>query len=159
MFTVKVEGIDDLKKQLQAIAPLLAAKPMRDALNAVGQDFEDEAKTQAPVHPGNGAKLDKRAQPGALRDSIGHAVRVSPSKGKGYVKIGPTLDGGPVGKHKTTNPGIYGLFIELGFKSYAANPFLRRTFDAVKGFAVDKFLEVFRGSMNQVLRGKNIRRS
>jgi hypothetical protein len=52
MFDVKITGIDDLKKQLQAIAPLLAAKPMREALNAVGQDFEDEAKTQAPRQRG-----------------------------------------------------------------------------------------------------------
>ena len=151
MFDVKITGIDELKQQLQQIAPLLAAKPMRDALNAVGQDFEDEAKTQAPVHPGNGAKLDKRAQPGALRDSIGHAVRVSPSKGRGYVKIGPTLDGGPVGKHKTTNPGIYGMFIELGFKGFAGNPFMRRAFDAVKGRVADRFTQVFRASAERVL--------
>jgi hypothetical protein len=136
--TFDIEGLPELNARLDKLATLVSKPIAREAVQAGGKLIKDKAAQN--VH-----RLT-----GALADDL---VMVSRSRSDGleqYVLIGPAWEGGAyrriarnrgassreVSADQTTNPGIYGYFLEEGHRApgqgLAGNPQYQRGRAAAK---------------------------
>ena len=137
--------LNGLEEKLEQLAPKLARRALRKGVKAVGDMWIAEMQGRVPVDTGN------------LRESI-KAVISTKSRGKvasAKVAVGPSLDlKDPRRKtdDSSQQPGVYGMFVELGTSKMPARPYMRGTFDATKDKAVQLFAEVLRDELEDVVK-------
>lgn len=102
--SVRVFGDKELMRQFEAMADAAAGDLLENAVHAGAELVEQEAKLRA------------RKRTGALQESI-HKETAYKRKFQAAVDVGP----GP--------EGWYGRLLEFGFRSFAADPWLRPAFD------------------------------
>lgn len=143
-FTVKLEGIDELKRSLEAASKKIRVRAVRSALRKAGQIISKAAKLSAPVLQ----VPTKTRKPGTVRRAI--AVRGSKfarQQGDEGVFIGVRPLRGSrqktLGKAGAKNPNdsFYWRFLEFGTKKMAARPFLRQAADNKGQEAVRTFMD------------------
>jgi HK97 gp10 family phage protein len=122
---------EEVSKKLQEMGVKLARRALKQALRPVGQMLVEETQSRVPVDKGD------------LRESIAAKMTSKGSEKKGViatVTVGPMFG---IGERKPGNgsqqPAIYGMFEEFGTSKTKPQPFLRPTFDAASGKAVDLF--------------------
>lgn len=137
--TVKIEGLDDLKRAIAELAGDLKRKVIRAALRDAAKPMQKAAIAAAPVLQGD----HPHRLPGTLRRSIrvkaskrfkgqdGEiGVFISVSKRKGL--------GGKVGARNPFDP-FYWRFLEFGTQKMSRQPFMTPAFEANTGRAIDIF--------------------
>lgn len=144
MFSASIAGLDDLKKQMQAMTTLAKDKQLtQNALFYASKPMFDEIKANAPKAEkayfryyrgsfksrlaGNPKNSRKLVKPGTLKKSIARKrVRIDGSVGVGiYIK----------------SKAFYGRFAENGTPYFAAKPFIRPAYDSLKEQSVERFKE------------------
>ncbi len=118
MSTVKIEGLEALKKELKKLGEKKAKNIMVSGLRAGASTIRKGARANTPVDTGD------------LKKSIGITKRKTP---KTFVRfsVGPEPNKliTVKGEKKTVNQGNYALNVEYGTQFQAAQPFMRNTFD------------------------------
>ncbi len=118
MSTVKIEGLEALKKELKKLGEKKAKNIIVSALNSGAREIANKAKTNVPRDTGD------------LKKSIGVSKRRTP---KTFVRFSvgprPNLIVTEKKKKRTINKGNYALNVEYGTQFQQAQPFMRNTFD------------------------------
>lgn len=114
MATVRIEGMDHLKRQLQELPRKMRQKVLRNALAAGARLVRDDAKRNAPVL--SGAMKSPYRKPGTLQKAI--AVRTSKrDRRQGnvgvFVNVKPAKRG--MRGAKSPNDPFYWKFQEFGW--------------------------------------------
>ena len=136
--TFDIEGLPELNARLDKIATLVSGPIVREALEAGGKIIKDRAVQNV------------RKKTGALAEDIVMVTRVMDQGLEQYVLIGPAWDAGAFRRiargrgassreaqpDESTNPGIYGYFLERGHRApgegLANNPQYKRDRAAAK---------------------------
>jgi len=123
--TVRVHGLEDLKRKLQEIPRALRRRVLRNALAAGARVVRDEAKRNAPVLALNGRRVPYR-KPGTVRDAI--RVRTSKQARRAgdvgvFVNVRPAK-GADRGAKSPRDP-FYWRWLEFGKKGARKREFLR----------------------------------
>lgn len=156
-FTVKLEGIDELKRRLDEASKTIRTKAVRGALRKAGQVISKAAKVAAPVL----SVPTKTRKPGTVKKAI--AVRNSKfarRSGDEGVFIGVRPLRGSrqktLGKAGAKNPNdpYYWRFIEFGTKKMSARPFLRKSADEHGEMAIKTFMDSVIPQIEKLNRGK-----
>jgi HK97 gp10 family phage protein len=134
----------DVVAKLNEIGPKLARQALRKAVRASGDMWVEEMKGRVPVDTGN------------LRDSIRAKVRTKKLSGgvEAKVSVGPafgTVDRKP--GDGSQQPGVYGMFVELGTEKMVPRPYMRPTFDTTKDKAVEVFADTLRDELEDIVKG------
>lgn len=113
--TVKVQGLDHLKRQLSELTGQLRRKVLRNALSAGARIVRDDAKKSAPVLSADLRQAPFR-KPGTVRDAI--RVRTSKRDRKAgdvgvFVNVKPAKSGQRGAKSK--NDPFYWRWLEFGW--------------------------------------------
>src|SRR5574343_791236 len=141
--TVRLHGLDALKRTLNALPVRLEKRVIMAALRAAAQVIRKDAQSRAPVlkaaHP--------YRRPGTVRKAI--TVRRSRNsklgvyvgvKGLGAKQIRAfKADGGK--SNQNPDDPWYWIFQEFGTQQHPPNPFLRPAFEARKFEAIRRFEE------------------
>lgn len=143
-FTVKLEGVEDLKRALAEASVTIRTKAVRGALKEAGKVIQAAARMAAPVL----AVPTKTRKPGTIKRNIvvraskfarqdggeGVYVSVRGIRGKARVKR--------YGKAGATNPNdpYYWRFQEMGTRKMAARPFMRPAAEGKSQQAIDTFM-------------------
>lgn len=143
-FTVKLEGIDDLKRALADATKQIRTKAVRAALRKAGQVISKEAKQSAPVI----AAPTKTRNPGTVKKAI--AVRNSKFARQAgnegvFINVRP-LRGSrqkTLGKAGAKNPNdpFYWRFQEFGTVKMKARPFLSPAAESKGNEAIKTFMD------------------
>lgn len=163
--SVKVSGLAEIEQKLLQLAPKLARRHLAKAVRAGSNILRDLAKGKVPV------------KTGALRDRI--TARVRPSKdgkkvvgtigilyaspqgkstlttlftGKGAFKKEKTGIHAAVAGDNTQQPGVYGMFLELGTEHAPAQPWLRPAFDEGGQLAIQEAVDELRDGLEDSVR-------
>ena len=142
--TVKLEGVDELKRALADATKQIRTKAVRGALRKAGQVISKEAKQAAPVI----SAPTKTRKPGTVKKAIavrnskfarqagdeGVFVGVRPLRGARQKKLGKA-------GAKNPNDPFYWRFIEFGTKKMKARPFLRPAADSQGETAIKTFMD------------------
>lgn len=154
--TTRIEGLDHLKAQLQALPKALRTRVLRNALAAAARPVRDRAKRLAPVLSAQGAKKAPYRKPGTVRNAIavrtskvarragnvGVFVNVRPAKGAVYKTetLRSRLLGIKVKRRglkrasqrgaQSRNDPFYWRFLEFGTKKMPGTGFLQKAADA-----------------------------
>lgn len=153
-FSAKLEGLSDLKVQMQKLASLAKENQLtQNALFYASQPMLDEIKRNAPRAEksyfkyyrgsararlaGNPQNSRKLKRPGTLRRNIARKrVRVDAGVAVGiYVK----------------NKAFYYRFIELGTPHIIAVPFIRPAYDLFKDQALERFTDRYRTYVEKII--------
>jgi HK97 gp10 family phage protein len=141
---VRIEGLTELHKTLNALPVHLEKKAVMGALRAAAQIIRKEAQENVPVLQ----KPDPRRKPGTVKRNI----TVKRSKREragvyiGVAKVGRKAlanfkkSGGRKGANNPDDP-FYWMFLEFGTKNYPAQRFLRNAFESKRFAAIAKFRE------------------
>lgn len=123
--TVKLEGVDELKRALADVAKQIRTKAVRGALRQAGSIIKKQAQSNAPILK----SPTPNRKPGTIRRNI--TVRASKfarrNKDEGvYISVRP-LRGSrqkKLGKAGANNPNdpFYWRFLEFGTKAYVIKP-------------------------------------
>ncbi|WP_350342348.1 HK97-gp10 family putative phage morphogenesis protein [Proteinivorax tanatarense] len=106
MANLKLEGVDNLAKELQK-------------LNQKGKRIENKALKSAGNVVEKAIKEETPTDSGSLKDSI-FTSNIKTKEGIKHVEVGPDKD------------GWYGAFIEFGTVNITANPFMGRGYEKSK---------------------------
>lgn len=138
---VELTGLAGVEDALASAGPKIAKRALRKALQAGANEFVQEAKRRAPVL----VKGTPQRRPGELRDSIKSTVKLSPKQESGRARVGPAYtDKGP------DDPGVWGLFVEVGTEDTKAVPYLRPAFDHAVKTALDAETQVLRDAVDDL---------
>lgn len=143
-FTVKLEGIDALKKALADATKTIRTKAVRSALRKAGQVVSKAAKQAAPVL----RVPTKTRTPGTVKKAItvrgskfarqagdeGVFIGVRPLRGSRQKKLGKA-------GAKNPHDPYYWRFLEFGTKKLAARPYLRKAADEKGQEAIKAFMD------------------
>ena len=153
--TVKIDGLDDLKRALADLTPQLRKKVLLSALRKAARVVSDAAKASAPVlaQPApyrTRGLVRKRISVRTSKESrragdVGVFVNVRPAPGAKYKRINGKrtfVKASQRGARSATDP-FYWRFLEFGTKKMRARPFLRP--------AADKLPEALRVFESQVI--------
>ena len=142
--TVKLEGVDELKRALADATKQIRTKAVRGALRKAGQVISKEAKQAAPVI----SAPTKTRKPGTVKKAIavrnskfarqagdeGVFVGVRPLRGARQKKLGKA-------GAKNPNDPFYWRFIEFGTKKMKARPFLSPSAESKGNEAIKTFMD------------------
>jgi HK97 gp10 family phage protein len=140
MMNFKIEGLEDLKKALNALPVEIQQRSLRSAVSAGAKVVVDAAISKAPS--GDTGNLKKsiyryrsRSQSGTGRETYYVGVR----KGKkAYADTARNRRLGRVGKKYTVQgEAYYWRFLEFGTAKMGAKPFMRPAFESSKGKILD----------------------
>lgn len=145
-FSVKLEGVEELKTALADAASKIRTKAVRSALREAGKVIQAAAKAAAPVLRVPSAYR----KPGTVAKNI--AVRASKfARRMGdegvFINVRPIGSSkarqGKLGKAGATNPNdpYYWKFLEFGTRKMAARPMLRPAANAKGSEAIRKFMD------------------
>lgn len=140
--TVEIKGLEGVEDALAQAGPTLAKRALRKALVAGGEVFRDGAKRRAPVLK----QGTPQRRPGELRDAIDMRVNLTAKEEAGTVHVGPRREKGG----GSQQPGVYGLFVELGTEKMRAQPYMRPAFDAEGAKAQEAFTAVMRAGVESL---------
>lgn len=139
MITVELTGLKDIERQLEELAPKLAKRALKKALQAGIEEIGNEVMARTPVDTG------------LLRESVGTAITMSSDGQAGLAKVG-------FGKQD-----YIARFIEFGHrivghkpnkkdtgKHVPAKPFIRNAFDTTKDKAVEVFTDVIKAELEAI---------
>lgn len=143
-FTVKLEGIEELKRSLAGATSKIRTKAVRGALRKAGQVISKEAKQNAPVL----SAPTKTRKPGTVKQAIavrnskfarqagneGVFVGVRPLRGSRQKKLGKA-------GAKNPNDPFYWRFVEFGTKKMKARPYLSPAADNKGNEAIKTFMD------------------
>lgn len=145
VLTVKLEGVDELKRALADASVKIRTKAVRGALREAGKVIQASARAAAPVL----SVPTKTRTPGTVKKNIvvraskfarqagneGVFISVRPIRGKARVKR--------LGKAGAKNPNdpFYWRFLEFGTRKMAARPFLVPSARAQGEAAIAKFMQ------------------
>lgn len=143
-FTVKLEGIDELKRALADASKQIRTKAVRGALRKAGQVISKAAKQAAPVL----SAPTRTRNPGTVKKAIavrnskfarqagdeGVFIGVRPLRGSRQKKLGKA-------GAKNPNDPFYWRFLEFGTKKMKARPFLRPASDSQGETAIKTFMD------------------
>lgn len=125
--TVKLEGIDELKRVMESASKTIRTKAVRSALRKAGQVISKTAKQAAPVLsvPTKTRKTGTVKRAIVVRNSKfarktgdeGVFIGVRPLRGSRQKKLGKAGANNP-------NDPFYWRFLEFGTKKMSARPFL-----------------------------------
>lgn len=117
---VKIEGLDDLKRNFEKLERKTKKKHLRKALRAGAKPIRDEAKRRAP----------RRTSPPARTEG-------KPLHRTVKVRAAPRQKGMDLALQVTT--AGHGIFLEFGTVHIAPQPFLRPAFDQQKDASISEF--------------------
>lgn len=121
--SVRIDGIDKLRRRLAELDKNVRSELMTEALLAAAEPVRAQAEASAP------------RRRGVLAVNV--VKEVDEKEEKGTVKVGPR-----------TRDAFYGYFIELGTSKMAAKPFLRPAIESQRKAAVEEARKVLaRGLM------------
>jgi HK97 gp10 family phage protein len=139
LITVELTGLKDIERQLEELAPKLAKRALKKALQAGIEEIGNEVMARTPVDTG------------LLRESVGTAITMSSDGQAGLAKVG-------FGKQD-----YIARFIEFGHrivghkpnkkdtgKHVPAKPFIRNAFDTTKDKAVEVFTDVIKAELEAI---------
>lgn len=135
MIDIKVSGLDDLNRKLDALSGHMTGAVIASGCAAAAKEFYNEAKLRAPVleNPDKdggwwfyGTHSRYWFPAGNLRDSI---YRTFSKDNSSDTKVTYHI----AWNHQKAP---YGFMVEYGTSRAAAHPFLRPAYDAAKGEAV-----------------------
>lgn len=130
MFTLKIEGGDELAAALKSLPDRVSKKAMREALLEAAEPIRAAASRLAP----------RRAPEPDIADHI--VIAAGRSSGVS-VAVGPSKD------------FHYGLYLEYGTVKMSAHPFLRPAFDSTR----QKVIDAMTDELWRLLAGRGILRS
>jgi HK97 gp10 family phage protein len=135
--TVKISGLDELQKKLEACAKEVSRQVVRNGLRAGGGIVRDEMVRRAPKDTG------------FLSEHIDIKTRVMKADVAGTAMIGPNSKAVyPVkGNAKRSFPAfVIARFLEFGtsHKGFRKQPFLTPAWEATKGRALDAIVNTIR---------------
>lgn len=143
-FTVKLEGVDDLKRALAEASSTIRTKAVRGALREAGKVIQAAAKAAAPVL----SVPSKTRKPGTVRKNV--VVRASKfARQTGNEGVYVNVRGirgkartAKLGKAGAKNPNdpFYWRFVEMGTSKMAARPFLRPAAESKGQQAISTFM-------------------
>lgn len=153
MIDLKVTGLDEIKRELEAMAGRMQTNILRSAVRAASQPVRDEARARAPVLK----KPDPRRKPGTLKQSI--TVRSPRIKGRlvvGGIRTLSNKQAKAVAKWKTggrkgaDNPDdpYYAAWVEYGTAKMRARPFMRPALSTRAQSAIDVMGDKIRERIN-----------
>lgn len=136
---LKVDGLDELKRALDALSPRLKRKVIRSAITGAARIVAREASKNAPVLKGE----HPHRLPGTIRKSIkAKASRVYNGSGDevgAYVAVSKRRGlGGKAGARNPFDP-FYWKFLEFGTKKMAAREFMRPALEAKTPEVIEYF--------------------
>lgn len=117
---VKLEGMDQLMRQISAIGRSVEAGTKEKALKAGAELLKEKVKESAPVRTG---KLKENIIVSDVKD--------------GVVNVGPDQQG----------DAFYGHFLEFGTSKMSAKPFMGPVYENNKQDVQDKMAEVIKGDL------------
>jgi len=117
MDTVKIKGLNEIKKNLKNLSEKKSKQILTAGLRAGATEISKKAKQNAP------------SESGELKQSIGITKRRS--KNKSFIKftVSPETKTRTRKGEKVTVSGRYAVNVEYGTQFQAAQPFMRNTFD------------------------------
>ncbi len=129
MASARVEGVEQLLKQLDAISSKLRKKTLRKAITQAARMVKDSAKARVPRRRKADIPKYLNYKGGQLRKSLAHKIKVYDGAVVGIVgarkgfriQIGERKSGSPV----FVNPVKYLHLVELGTRHSKASHFLR----------------------------------
>ena len=137
--TVKIEGLDDLKRAIAELAGDLKRKVIRAALRDAAKPIQRAAVQNAPTLQGD----HPYRLPGTLRRSIKvkASKRFKGQDGEIGVFVSVSKRKGLGGKSSARNPfdPFYWRFLEFGTKKLPRQQFMTPAFEANTGRAIDIF--------------------
>jgi HK97 gp10 family phage protein len=137
MITIKVEGLQELERQLLAFGPRVARNGLRAANFAGAKVFREAARKSAPVRKGLLKASIEAFRRRAPNNQAKHSVGVKGVRKK-YANTTANRRKGRVGrKYQADGPAFYGRFLEFGTSKMAARPFLRPAFENNTQTAID----------------------
>ena len=135
--TLKVDGLDVIRRALLELPDRLATNSLASAVNAGAAVIRDEARALAPEYTGPVSK--GHPPPGTLRRSIiVKSIRELSTyyRKVSYVTVRHGKKYQDVGKRHANLDAYYWRFIEFWTTHAAARPFLRPAFESLKYQAV-----------------------
>lgn len=142
-FTVKVHGLEELERELNALPEKFAKTALRTASRKAGQLVQREAMARAPK---SGLPIPRGGKDSRWRTvPLSKGIRVT-TRVKGEGVRGGTIE---------THIGIigrvfYGRFLEFGTKFMSKRPFLGPAFEALRGTILDTFKLELRKAIGRI---------
>ena len=131
--SAEISGLEDVVKTLDALPEKLQRAAMRPALSAAGQVMMAAAEANAPEGP-----------TGQLKAAEDYKVSTS-LKDDAQVTVGPDYGG-----KGSQDPGVYGLFTEVGTKYQTGQHWMKRAYDESAGPAADAAIEVLKAVVDNL---------
>lgn len=125
---IKLEGFDQLARQLRELPQALAKNALRAAVNAGATEVRKEVQARAPVLTGRLRKSVYQAQVRELSSLYRQVYIVG-------VRSGPKRT--KTGAKDRSRDAFYWRFLEFGTRYIAARPFLRPALATKKGAAIE----------------------
>lgn len=136
---IKIEGLEQLVKNLRQLPKELQGKPLQQAVGRASRVVRDEAKKRAPQ--GSYANRSENApEPGRLHENIVSAKR----KSQGGADMEYLVMVRTRGKKDSRKNAWYWHFLEFGTSKQPAQPFLRPAFEAKKSEALQEMVKYLR---------------
>ncbi len=129
MATVKIEGLEALKKELKKLGEKKAKNIMVSGLRAGANDFKKTAKSLVPVDKGT----LKKSLTVKKRKTNKNFIKFS----MGWTQQKKGAEGSIVGGKNVKHDAYYAHIVEYGSIHQAAQPFIRPTFDTKKSSVTD----------------------
>jgi HK97 gp10 family phage protein len=165
--TLQIDGMDDLKKKLAAMASEHQLEPaLRDALSAGGGEFRKEMEKQAPVETGWLASHFRVTKPFIRLKRNLAMIWVGPSRKKftrptALLKSGKKrkgIGGRALKKGETDNsaksPAMIARELEYGLHHMHQNAFMTRAINAARGKALERVMEKLTELVNRWARNR-----
>ena len=135
---VKLRGLEQLKRELKALAPNLRRRAIRNALSAGARVFRDEARRLAPILD---APIISKGKVIRVPGTLKKAIRVRTSKQArraGDVGVFVNVKPARGSDRGTAKDPFYWRFVEFGASQAQAKPFLRPAANSKMGEALKK---------------------
>ncbi|WP_283149735.1 HK97-gp10 family putative phage morphogenesis protein [Silvimonas soli] len=148
MASVKLTGLDDLKRKLRELPKRVETRVVKVALKKGGEIIRDAAISRAPEDSGllkknivYRALSAKKGQVGVRKQAQKH---VDNPQNRRMRRVGK--------RYYSDGPAFYGRFVEFGTKNMAAHPFMRPAFDATAPAAIDAIGKALLEGIDQEVR-------
>lgn len=136
-FTVEIQGLDEIERNLLSLAPELAEKSTERAVEAGAEVIAQAIDANAPRLTGE------------MASEIGYDVQIGRTVDSAVARIGVIYRGKRAaharngGTPSTEDPGVYADFVEEGTSRTPPNPFMRSAFETSGEAAIQATIAQF----------------